>query len=77
LLALRQITPSSVTACFCAAPDSAGSLTVPAYVLGQYAPVQSSCTFELERLTTLTVQYGNTTVAFVGATALETAATFQ
>ncbi len=77
LLALRQISSNGVLGCFCAAPDSAGSLTVPAGVLGQYDTDQNSCTFELERLTTSTVQNGKAKVDLVGATALETTATFQ
>ncbi len=78
LLALRQISSNGVVlGCFCAAPDSAGSLTVPAVVLGQYDTNQISCTFELERLTTSTMRNGNATVELVGATALETTATFQ
>jgi hypothetical protein len=77
LLALRQLSSNPVLGCFCAAPDSAGSLTVPAGVLGQFDTDQISCTFELERLTTSTVRNGNATVELVGATALETTATFQ
>lgn len=77
MLTIRQIAPGAETACFCVAADAAGDLFLGADVFFQYAADQLSCSIDLERFTLQTAQDGNATIELVGATALQTTATFQ
>jgi hypothetical protein len=77
ILTIRQIAPGAETACFCVAADAAGDLLLDADVSFQYATNQLSCSIELERFTLSTVQDGSATIELVGASALQTTATFQ
>ncbi|HEY6477285.1 MAG TPA: hypothetical protein VI456_11940 [Polyangia bacterium] len=77
MLTIRQIAASAETSCFCVAADTAGDLILGADVVSQYATNQVSCLIELERFTLTTVTNESATIELVGATALQTRATFQ
>jgi hypothetical protein len=70
LLTMRQIATNSVTACFCEAPDSAGSLTVATDLLGFYQTDQLSGDIQLERLVVTSVRGPNANVDLIGAAAV-------
>ncbi|HXJ21051.1 MAG TPA: hypothetical protein VMT03_12535 [Polyangia bacterium] len=75
LLALRQVTPNSLIACFCAAPDQAGMLALPASLVALYASDASTCQVEVERLNVSSVDTPIGTVQLVAATAVAGPAT--
>ncbi len=77
LVGLRQVALDSLVDCFCAAPDEAGSLTMPAGLLALYTADPQSCILQIERLNVSTVASGNGMVQLIGAFAAAAAATVQ
>jgi hypothetical protein len=77
LLIMRQIATTSVTTCFCEAPDSAGSLAVGTDLLGFYETDQLSGDIQLERLVVTSVRGPNANVDLIGAAAVAGQVTFR
>jgi hypothetical protein len=84
LLLLQQITPESIVNCFCAAPDSARSLTLNATLMSRFVATvdggpsaQLAGSITLDRLRTTRVRSDNATIALVGEVQASAKAIFR
>ena len=77
LLAVTQIALDSLVSCFCAAPDQAGAVTLPASLVDLYASDPMSCGVQLERLNVSQLTLAQGTIQLVVATAVQGTATVQ